>query len=60
MLKKGVEMRSPKNYVKVNLPKYLADVIDTLVKEGRYGYKSRDEFVADAVRRRLEQLGYLK
>jgi len=48
-----------KSYVKVNLPKNLADIIDSIVKEGMFGYRSRDEFVADAVRRRLEQLGIL-
>ena len=46
--------------IKVNLPPYLVRIIDEIVKEGILGYRSRDEFVADAVRRRLEELGFIK
>ena len=44
----------------MNLPPYLVRIIDEIVKEGILGYRSRDEFVADAVRRRLEELGFIK
>jgi len=52
--------RSKRGYAKVNIPKQLAELIDEVIKDGKYGYRSRDEFVTDAVRRRLEELGYLK
>jgi len=41
----------------VSLPKDLVDRIEKLIKEGKYGYQSISEFVKDAVRRRLKELG---
>lgn len=49
-----------KGWVTVAIPEELAKVIDEVVQNKVFGYKSRQEFVIDAVRRRLEQLGYLK
>jgi len=46
--------------VKVNIPPHLVAIIDEVVKSGLLGYRSRDEFVTDAVRRRLEELGFIK
>jgi metal-responsive CopG/Arc/MetJ family transcriptional regulator len=40
----------------VNLPKELAEQIDELVNAQEHGYRSRSEFVSDAVRRFLEHL----
>ncbi len=40
----------------VNLPKELADKIDKLLESRTHGYRSRGDFIADAVRRRLDEL----
>jgi len=40
----------------INLPKELVARVDALVNEQKHGYRSRGDFVADAVRRRLEEL----
>jgi len=47
------------DYVGVRLPKKLTDEIDALVAEGHLGFRSRAEFIADSIRRRLEDLGFL-
>jgi len=39
----------------IKLPKELAELIDEMI--GKLGYKSRTEFVKDAVRRLLEAYG---
>ncbi|QGA67419.1 ribbon-helix-helix domain-containing protein [Sulfolobus sp. E11-6] len=43
-------------WVGVKIPKSLADQIDEILKMGKAGYTSRQEFVIDAVRRRIEEL----
>ena len=45
-------------YVTLRLPKSLFVEVDELVLEGTMGFRSRAEFVADAIRRRLENLGF--
>lgn len=40
----------------VNLPRELADKIDKLLGIRLHGYRSRGDFIADAVRRRLDDL----
>jgi len=47
-------------YVSIKIRKELAEVIDEVIKDGKYGYRSRAEFVAEAVREKLRRLGYLK
>ena len=47
------------DYVGVRLPKKLTDEVDALVAQGYLGFRSRAEFIADAIRRRLEDLGFL-
>lgn len=49
-----------KDYVTIKIRKELAEVIDEVIRDGKYGYRSRAEFVAEAVRDKLRQLGYLK
>lgn len=44
-----------KEYRIIKLPKDLADIIDEMI--GRMGYKTRTEFVKDAVRRLLSAYG---
>jgi metal-responsive CopG/Arc/MetJ family transcriptional regulator len=40
----------------INLPKELAGKIDRLIESKLHGYRSRGDFIADAVRRRLDEL----
>ena len=50
-----------KGWVGCAIPKDLADLIDEFIKNNpKYGYKSRNEFIVEAVRKRLQELGYLK
>ena len=44
------------DYLNVRLPKELIAEIDRLVDRKALGFRSRAEFVADAIRRRLEQV----
>ncbi|RLE38258.1 hypothetical protein DRJ17_04635 [Candidatus Woesearchaeota archaeon] len=46
-----------KGWVGVAIPKELADRIDKLV--GHYGYRSRNDVVADAIRQLLRAYGLL-
>jgi len=48
-----------KDYVGVRLPKKLTDKVDALVAKGHLGFRSRAEFIADAIRNRLEDLGFV-
>ena len=48
-------MVKPEGWRTVALPEELIDKIDKLVGEKKHGYRSRNEFVTDAVRRRLEE-----
>ena len=41
-------------HITVQIPKELSDIIDKLVEQRYKGYRTRAEFVTDAVRRRLE------
>ena len=49
--------RKSRDYVYVAIPKRLVSIIDRVVE--KLGYRSRNEFVVDAVRKRLEELGLL-
>ena len=44
------------NYLNVRLPKQLIALVDRIVDRKALGFRSRAEFIADAVRRRLEQI----
>jgi Arc/MetJ-type ribon-helix-helix transcriptional regulator len=43
-------------YTTVRLPRELMDEIDQLIKRGIRGYKSRAEFIKEAIRKRFEEL----
>ena len=43
-------------YVAVKIPKELYDEIEVIVNAGLGGYRSKMEFVTDAVRRRIEEV----
>ena len=40
----------------VNMAKELADQVDEIVNAQKHGYRSRSEFVSDAIRRRMDEL----
>ena len=44
------------DYVGVRLPKELISEVDRLVNRKALGFRSRAEFIADAIRRRLEEV----
>ncbi len=46
----------PKSYVNVKLPVELADEVDKIIEKKLLGYRSRGEFVAEAVRDKLIQV----
>jgi Arc/MetJ-type ribon-helix-helix transcriptional regulator len=43
-------------YVTVRLPKELMDEVDEMIRKGVRGYKSRAEFIKEAIRKRTEEL----
>lgn len=43
-------------YVNIPLPKELVEQIEKIMKIGKYGYKTRAEFVKEAVREKLRGL----
>jgi len=54
MPKKSTNKREEWAYV--NVPKEIVQKIDVLVNEQKHGYRSRSDFVTDAIRRRLDEL----
>ena len=55
----GIMPRKKYRYHTVNLPKILADKISQVIASGKHGYITIPDFVKDAVRRHLRELGYL-
>jgi len=49
-------IRLPKQYVNVKIPVELADEVDKILEKKLLGYRSRAEFVAEAVRDKLIQV----
>ena len=49
-------MHLPKRYVNVKIPVELAGEIDKILEKKLLGYRSRAEFVAEAVRDKLIQV----
>jgi metal-responsive CopG/Arc/MetJ family transcriptional regulator len=44
------------DYVTLKIPRALADEIDQMIESRTLGYRSRAEFVSEAIRRRIEQM----
>ncbi len=44
------------DYTTVRLPRELMEEIDQIIKRGTRGYKSRSEFIKEAIRKRFEEL----
>lgn len=57
MSKKEKEGRN--GYARVSIPIELIKYIDMIIKSKKYGYRSRAEFICEAIRIRLRELGYL-
>ena len=55
----AVFLVAEQDYWGVRLPKKLTDEIDALAAQGHLGFRHRAEFIADAIRRRLEDLGFV-
>jgi len=45
-------------WVNMSLPEEIANRIDEVVKSGKYGFRSRADFVLEAVKMRLKEFGY--
>jgi len=56
----GIMPRKKYRYHTVNLPKILADKVSEAIVSGKHGYHSIPDFVKEAVRRQLRELGYLE
>ena len=48
------------NYLGVRLPRELVERVDALVDRRVLGFRSRAEFIADAIRRRLDQIAEME
>lgn len=48
------------DYATIKIPEELAELIDKVIESRRFGYRSRAEFVAEAIREKLRELGYIK
>lgn len=46
-------------YHTINLPKAIAEKIEEVIASGSHGYTSVPDFVKDAVRKYLRELGYI-
>ena len=46
-----------KDYVTVSLPRKLIRKIETIIDSGETGYTSKADFIKDAIRIRLRELG---
>ncbi len=53
-------MAQSDKYRSVRLPEELIEKIELLIKEGKYGYKSKAEFIKEAIREKLERLNDAK
>lgn len=45
-----------KGYTTIALPNSLIEEVEALIKQKKRGYKTRPEFIKDAIRRLLDQL----
>jgi len=47
-------------YTTVSIPTILIRRIDEVVASGKYGYQNRTDFILEAIRKRLRELGLLE
>ncbi|NWG10119.1 MAG: hypothetical protein HXX80_07455 [Nitrososphaerales archaeon] len=48
------------DYQPIAIPKDIIKMIDNIIADGRFIYVSRNDFVRDAVRRRIEEISQLE
>ena len=48
-----------RDYTTVSIPWALMDRVDAVVESKKHGYRSRSDFILDALRKRLRELDYL-
>jgi Arc/MetJ-type ribon-helix-helix transcriptional regulator len=49
----------PTQWKSVKIPAELYELVKRVVEERKYGYTSVSDFIAEAIRLRLRELGYL-
>ncbi len=49
-----------RNYTTVTVPNSLMSKVDLVVKNEKYGYQNRTDFIFEAIRKRLRELGLLE
>ena len=47
-------------YTTVSIPKHLMKKVEAVVTSGAHGYQNKSDFVLDAIRKRLRELGVLE
>ncbi len=57
--KRGTAKKAGTSYRHVKVPETLLRMVDGVVEAGTWGYRSPAEFVVEAIRRRLEELGLM-
>ena len=56
LLSSKMKRTEQQEYINIPLPIGLAKEIDDIIKEGEFGYKTKSEFVKEAVREKLGEL----
>ena len=54
------ETAKRRDYTTVSIPFALMDKIDTVIDSKNHGYASRSDFIYDALRSRLRELGIME
>lgn len=54
------EKREKTEYTTVSIPKALGNRVDEVVANKKFGYQNRPDFVIEAIRKRLRELGMLE
>ncbi len=54
------DTKSKHKYHTLNVPRILAEKIEVVLASGKHGYTSVPDFVKEAIRRYLRELGYIK
>ena len=49
-----------RTYTTVSIPLSLMERIDEVITSGKHGYRNRSDFILDATRKRLRELGFLE
>ncbi len=52
------KLRGRGNWVSVGIPKEIADRIDKVIDNGQWGFRSRNDYVLEAIKMDLRARGY--